>query len=217
MFIFAESGVIMKMIFVLVTISLLFFTGCTKEKEESNIIDVSKNMDNYLDSYVEIFPEYQFKGEREATFGDRHFSLEVLPQNIPEALVTKDYYYDIAGEFEKLAGICGENDSLKISAINTKKQFYEGTYIKEYIIKELTVVKKNEIPSLPSLTFSLKEDVEKYGLAEFTVIKAKISMTHSEKSFNQGPQLGDGDYTRLFLCGQKKGIDAWKIYEVYWE
>jgi hypothetical protein len=41
------------------------------------------------------------------------FKLEVLPQNTPEELVAYDYYYDIAGEFEKLSNIYGENEALK--------------------------------------------------------------------------------------------------------
>ncbi len=42
-------------------------------------------------------------------------------------------------------------------------------------------------------------------------------MALSQKALSRGPQLGDGDNTRSFLCGKNNDVNEWKIYEVYWE
>lgn len=223
----------MKKVFALIAISLFFFAGCSQENSEisdkqasydpnpteSSITpDVSEKTGYYLDEYVEIFPEYIFQGKSEETSDDRHFSLKALPQNIPEELVANHYYYDIAGEFEKLSNIYGENEALKISVTNTKEDFNQGAYIKEYIVKTLSVLPKDELESATSaIAFSLEKDVQSFNLTAFTVIKAEISMLHSQESLDRGPQLGDGDYVFSFLCGKSEHIGEWKIYEVYWE
>src|SRR5665648_766764 len=102
----------MKKVVAVITISLIIFVGCSQEKqeissqypssssitEESTIAATSsdENTNNYWDSYVETFSDYNFEGASEATFDDRHFRMDVLPQNIPEELVANNYYYDIA-------------------------------------------------------------------------------------------------------------------------
>lgn len=219
----------MKKGFGIIAISLILFVGCSQEKQEISLkqpsssssteaVGSDESTNSYWDRYVETFYGYNFEGENEATFGDRHFKLEVLPQNTPEELVAYDYYYDIAGEFEKLSNIYGENEALKISAISKANAFNERAYIKEYVVKNLYVMKKAELEdSKSSAIYSLNEDAEKYNLTEFTIVRAEISMTHSQEALNRGPQLGDGEYVRLFLCGKGKDVKEWKIYEVYWE
>src|SRR5665647_2821676 len=96
--------------------------------------------------------------EPKSIFDDRHFKLDVLPQNIPEELVANNYYYNIAGEFEKLSNIYGENEALKISARNTRNNFQEKVYIKEFVVKNLSVVKKDELKITESpMPYSLKD------------------------------------------------------------
>lgn len=224
----------MKKVFAVIAISLIIFVGCSQEKqeissqhpssssstEESIIAATSsdENTNNYLDSYVETYSDYNFEGASEATFGDRHFKLDVLPQNIPEELVANHYYYDIAGEFEKLSNIYGENEALKISARNTRKNFQEKVYIKEFVIKNLSVAKIVELKITKSpMTSSLEDYIEKYNLTEFTIIRVEVSMTYSQEAINRGPELGDGTYVRSFLCGISNEVKEWKIYEVYWE
>ena len=189
----------------IIAISLILFVGCSQQI-------------SYWDSYVESFPNYNFEGVSEATFDDRYFRLEVMPQNIPEELVANDYYYNIAGEFEKLSNIYGENEALKISASNTRKNFQEKVYIKEFVIKNLSVAKRDELKTTKSpMISSLKDYIEKYSLTEFTIIRVEVSMTYSQEAINRGPQLGEGTYVRSFLCGKGNDEKEWKIYEVYWE
>lgn len=222
----------MKKVFAFITLSLFLFTGCSQEKQENSsskssisssktesvITHEDENTNSYLDKYVETFPKYNFEGKNEATFDDRYFNLVIPPQNIAEELVTNNYYYDIAGEFEKLLNIFGENESLKITATNTKENFQDGIYIKEYIVKSLSVLQKAEFESeISPIAVFIENDVERYKLTEFTVVRVEISMSHSQKALNLGPQLGDGDYIRSFLCGKSESVDEWKIYEVYWE
>lgn len=91
-----------------------------------------------LENYATEFPDYDFTGTVDETVGDRHFEAEVAPENIVEDLVFHDYYYDIKGEYDKLSGIYGENDALKISAKNEEKRYHEGVYIKAYSIYSLS-------------------------------------------------------------------------------
>ena len=42
-----------------------------------------------------------------------------------------------------------------------------------------------------------------------------ITWEHSEASLAMGPQIGDGRYERLYLCGKTDTSNEWKIYEVF--
>lgn len=221
------------LLFVLI---LFILTGCVQGKDEADsqqqapshiatentsqtsIDENPQGESSNLENYIETFPDYSYAGETEATFNDRHFKLEDVPENLAEELVAENYYYDIAGEFDKLGNVFGENEALQISAANTQKNYQEGVYIKDLVVKNLSVIKKDELNNTQSpAAFSLEKDVTEYGLTEFTVIRAEISMAFSQKALSRGSQLGDGDYTRSFLCGKNKDVNEWKIYEVYWE
>jgi hypothetical protein len=93
--------------------------------------------------YVETFPAYEYTGTKNATFADRHFELQDAPQNIPEELVTLNFYYDISGEYDKLYDLCG-SESLQISATNTEKNFKDGQYTQEFIVRQLSTLPLDE-------------------------------------------------------------------------
>ncbi|NCC15081.1 MAG: hypothetical protein EOM28_01825 [Clostridia bacterium] len=169
------------------------------------------------DNYVEDFSAYDFTREMNATVNDRHFEAEEAPENVVEELVFDHYYYDIKGEFDQFADIYGEIEALKISARNTKKKFEEGAYIKEYIIHSLSTWSKEEFQNSDYVEIHiLKDDVLKYQLSSFAIVQVDISMALSQAALERGPQLGDGEYTRGFLCGKKTDDDIWKIYNIYW-
>jgi hypothetical protein len=74
----------MKKGFGIIAISLILFVGCSQEKQEISLkqpsssssteaVGSDESTNSYWDRYVETFYGYNFEGENEATFGDRHF------------------------------------------------------------------------------------------------------------------------------------------------
>ncbi len=196
------------------------------QKEEKEVITQADNslealktedQEVSLENYVEDFPDYELTEELDVTVGDRHFEAEEVPENIVEELIFHDYYYNIQGEFDKLLELYGENEALKISASNTKKRFDEGAYMKEYVIHGLSTWSKEVFQNADyDFMHILKRDILKYQFTSFSMVQADISMTWSEAALERGPQLGNGEYIRLFLCGKVSDDDSWKIYEIYW-
>lgn len=200
------------------------FTGCTAIKEEETFAETQEvqeitlqEEEKVLENYATEFPDYEFTGILDETVGDRHFESEITPVNIAENLVFCDYYYDIKGEYEKLSGINGDNEGLKISAINEKKRFDEGAYMQDYIIHSLSTWTKADFKSSEYIEkHSITSDILKYQVSTFAIVQADISMVWSEEALKRGPQLENGEYRRLFLCGKKSDEDKWRIYEIYW-
>ncbi|MDD4844858.1 MAG: hypothetical protein PHU31_11120 [Anaerotignum sp.] len=178
---------------------------------------IMENQEVSLENYVEDFPDYEFTEELDDTVDDRHFEAEEAPENIVEELVFHDYSYDIKGEFDKLLEIYGEEEALKISARNTKKSFDEGAYMKEYVIHDLSTWSKEDFQNSDyDFMHILKSDILKNQFTSFAIVQVDISMEWSKAALDRGPQLGNGEYTRLFLCGKNSDDDSWKIYEIYW-
>lgn len=169
------------------------------------------------EGYVEEFEAYAYEGENDVTVGDRHFLLKDAPENVPEELVSNAYRYEITGEFEAYFDMIGESESLLISTGNIEELYEEG-FTRELIIHRLYTMTQEEVEKADfqvSFQEELSRDVEKYQLTEYTVVRAEIYMAWSEAALKRGPQLGDGDYDRGFLCG-KDAQGSWKLYEVYW-
>ena len=209
----------MKKLSVLFIVILVTLTSCAKNSGISETIKPQNEStpDGYLANYIDEFTGYTYMGEIEKTFSDRHFKLESIPTNTPQDIVVKNHYYDISGDFNKLAELYCDDEALQISVANIKKNFNEGVYIKEYVVKNLITLKKDDVEKLDTATRNLlQKDIEKYDFSYFTIVKAEISMTHSEKALELGPQLGNGDYTNYYLCGKVNGQTEWKIYGFYW-
>lgn len=169
------------------------------------------------EGYVEEFEAYAYEGENDVTVGERHFLLEDAPENVPEELVSNFYRYEITGEFEAYFDLIGESESLLIATGNVEKLYEEG-FTRELIVHRLYTMTQEEVEEADfqvSFQEELSRDVEKYQLTEYTVVRAEIYMAWSEAALKKGPQLGDGDYDRGFLCG-KDAQGSWKLYEVYW-
>jgi hypothetical protein len=166
--------------------------------------------------YVATFPEYVYAGTKDASFADRHFRLKDTPQNIPEEFVALHFYYDIAGEYDKLYNLCG-SESLQISATNTEKNFRDGLYKEEYIVSQLSTLSVYEFVNMDSSILELiKYDIEMNDLAEYTFVRADFTMTSPAGQKGQA-ELLDGDHTFYFLCGKNQTNSNWKLYEVYWK
>ncbi len=174
------------------------------------------NMPSQWRGYIETFPAYEYTGSKNATFADRHFELKDAPQNIPEELVTLNFYYDISGEYDKLYDLCG-SEWLQTSATNTEKSFKEGQYTQEYIVRQLSTLSLDEFLDRNSgILVMTKRDVNLNSLTEYTLVRADHTFTTSPEMKEQA-QLSDGDYTFYYLCGKSQQDSNWKIYEVYWE
>lgn len=181
-------------------LAAVLLSACTAKPE----ID---NTDN-----TEIETPYKYSGETQTQVNDRSFTLEDIPEIYPEELVVYNYYYDIVGEYDKLGDLYGENEALKISADNEKKNFDEGIYVKEYIIHDVAPMAEDELDEM--LAKQIASDIEKYSLSESLTIKADIDLVWADSA--AAPQIGNGRYPRLFLCGRQSVEDDWKIYECYW-
>jgi len=179
------------------------------------------NTDGVLNSpekwpgYVETFGAYEYKGVQEASYANQHFLLEDKPLNKPEELVALNYYYTIIGEFDKLYDLCA-SESLQISAVNTEKNFKDGQYAQEYIVRQLSTLSLDEFVGRDSQMLEItKRDVEQNKLTGYTFVRVDFTMTYPPELQGQA-QLPDGDYTFYFLCGKNQS-DEWKLYECYWE
>lgn len=181
-------------------LAAILLSACTAKPE----ID---NTDN-----TEIETPYKYSGETQTQVNDRSFTLEDIPEIYPEELVVYNYYYDIVGEYDKLGDLYGENEALKISADNEKKNFDEGIYVKEYIIHDVAPMAEDELDEM--LAKQIASDIEKYTLSESLIIKADIDLVWAETA--EAPQIGNGRYPRIYLCGRQSVEDDWKIYECYW-
>lgn len=181
-------------------LAAVLLSACTAKPE----ID---NTDN-----TEIETPYKYSGETQTQVNDRSFTLEDIPEIYPEELVVYNYYYDIVGEYDKLGDLYGENEALKISADNEKKNFDEGIYVKEYIIHDVAPMAEDELDEM--LAKQIASDIEKYTLSESLIIKADIDLVWAETA--EAPQIGNGRYPRIYLCGRQSVEYDWKIYECYW-
>lgn len=181
-------------------LAAVLLSACTAKPE-------TDNTDN-----TEIETPYKYSGETQTQVNDRSFTLEDIPEIYPEELVVYNYYYDIVGEYDKLGDLYGENEALKISADNEKKNFDEGIYVKEYIIHDVAPMAEDELDEM--LAKQIASDIEKYTLSESLIIKADIDLVWAETA--EAPQIGNGRYPRIYLCGRQSVEDDWKIYECYW-
>lgn len=89
--------------------------------------------------------------------------------------------------------------------------------MKEYVIHGFSTWSKEDFQNADyDFMHILKKDILKYQFTTFSMVQADISMTWSEAALERGPQLGNGTYSRLFLCGKISDDDSWKIYGIYW-
>jgi hypothetical protein len=177
--------------------------------------DSALNSPDQWPGYVETFDAYEYKGVIEASNANQHFLLEDKPLNKPEELVALNYYYTIIGEFDKLYDLC-DSESMQISAVNTEKNFNDGRYMQEYVIRQLSTLPLEEFVDRDSQILEMtKRDVEQNKLTEYTFVRYDFTMI-SPPGQEASAQLSDGEYTFYFLCG-KNLADEWKLYECYWE
>ena len=161
------------------------------------------------ESAAQSHPEwegYAYTGEMEVIAGGRSFYLEDTPENPAEEAAAHYYAYDIAGDYAALEALCSGNESLVNSARSQAENAAAGDYVQQYIVYALETME-----TIPEQVLA---DVGRFGLTSYAAVRADIEMTWSPEAAAKGPQLGDGWYTRLFLCGEGDG--GWKIYEVYW-
>jgi hypothetical protein len=201
-------------IVVVIVGAVIFGMLYSAPKNDINTDSVLNSPDQWT-GYVETFGAYDYKGVMEASNENQHFLLEDKPLNKPEELVALNYYYTIIGEFDKLYDLCA-SESLQMSAVNTEKNYNEGIYMQEYIIRQLSILPLEEFVERDSQILEMtKTNVEQNKLTEYTFVRYDFTMT-SPPGQEAAAQLSDGDYTFYFLCGKDQN-DEWKLYELYWE
>lgn len=154
----------------------------------------------------------------EYVFEDRRFACEGTVHNELEKIVSDLYYYEAAGNYDKVFALLGESKYLLPAFENSKEAFDEGNYMSELTIHELITLSADDVANASDQTLQyLLRDVELYDLEEFAIVKVVVSWKHNAKSLAMGPQLGDGSYTRCFLLGVTDKVPEYKIYEEYWD
>ena len=169
-------------------------------------------------SYISDFPEYEYKGEMKTDFNGRTFLLEDAPENIVEELAVFHYYFNFAGDYEKLWAITGENEGFKIALENEEKYAKEGNFIyQKNIIHDVSLLSPDDLQKLGDYFIDyLAEDVDKFGLSAYSVVKLDLTWEYTEEYLTIGAQLDSGRYVRLLLLGKTSDLDDWKIYDIYW-
>lgn len=197
-------------------LSILLMAGmlsaCAAPADKQPEINNHDSQNNAAQDENKASDVYEYHGEMNAQFNGRGFTLEAAPKSSVEELVVNNYYYDIASEYDKLSDLYGDNEALKISAANEKKNFDEGIYVKDYVIHEVTTLTQNEIDAL--LAEHIQADIDQYSLSVTAVVKADIDFVWGEDAV--GAQIDSGRYPRIFLCGKVNADDDWLIYEIYW-
>lgn len=210
---------------VLLCVLMLMLSACSPDSTTGNPTESGKQPpaqisaeNHFFNLYTTDFPEYEYKGEIKAEFNDRIFLLENIPENVVEELAVNHYYFDFAGEYEKLAAITGENESLKISIKNQEKYVNEGIFMNQKnTIHEVSVVTVDDFQHTADYFLDdLVDSVEEFGLTAYSVVKVDLTWEYTEAFLTMGSQLDNGRYDRLFLVGKTNDVDDWKIYEVHW-
>lgn len=169
------------------------------------------NGDALFDSYVTEFPFYVYTGMKLSDHEGRVFTIEDTPKNLAEAAVIEWYGLNWTGGTKKLELCCG-NEALKFGS--------ESDY-KRYTIHEVSTLTPEDftvetMPSLEAFIRWLSQDIQKFGLTEYTVVYADLSWEWTPEQLARGPQLGNGRYERLYLLGKTESSNAWRLYECYW-
>jgi len=214
-----EGVVFMQIPFSLTPDEAAQFEAALKAMAEGKMPEVYTgakwNTANKWPGYVESFPNYSYEGVLKGSYEDRRFELKEMPQNIAEELVALDFYYNIAGAYDKLYKLCG-SESLQISATNTEQNFKEGRYIKEYVITNLATLPMEDFLAIDeSILGMIRGDIQSNNLSEYVYVRVDFTMTTPAEQ--QGyAELSDGDHSFYFLCGKNQVDSEWKLYELYW-
>ena len=164
-----------------------------------------------FDSYVTEFPFYVYTGMKLSDHDGHVFTIEDTPKNLAEAAVIEWYGLNWTGGTKKLELCCG-NEALRFGS--------ESDY-KQYTIHEVSTLTPEDftvetMPFLDAFIRWLSQDIQKFGLTEYTVVYADQSWEWTPEQLALGPQLGNGRYERLYLLGKTETSNAWKLYECYW-
>ena len=164
---------------------------------------------------------YVFKGETNISVDDRSFTLEDIPENMAEEIVIKDFLCEITADFGAKSSILANIEPHKISIENDKERFKEGIYMQSYVIHEISTLTEKEYDKKeldnghlnPLYYYGWDECVEKYKLTEYEIVHVNFTQTHSKKSNEQGPQWGNGTYSRSFILGKTAKDNTYKIFD----
>ena len=194
-------------------------TGGYQNQQDPQDTQDPQDPQNHQDEwagYVEIFPDYTYQGAQKLSVKGRSFFLKDKPQNIAEELVAMNYYYDIAGKYDKLYEISGSK-ALKISAENTEMNYRDGQYVRKYTLNRLTTLTLAQFVQRDESMLEMADRaIKESSLSAYTLVRLDFTMKYPKGQEGQS-QLGNGDYTFYFLCGKAGDNGSWKIYEVFWE
>lgn len=180
---------------------------------------------SFFEQYRSEFEVQEYTGARIFPYEDRTLVYGDGPENIVEALVAYNYYCETLLAFDELYDHMG-GEALQISVKKQKEDAEKGIYCTEQTIHSLdTLTEQDFAPGGDYFTTEeqaerfitdLSEVVAEYALTEYTVVYSDLSWKWSEAALEQGPQLGNGRYERLFLLGHTDNDESWKIYELFW-
>ena len=174
------------------------------------------NAEKYLQKhYVSNLPVLDINIERTFTSDDRELIMDDTVENELELMLYEFYHNMTSGSFEKMKDVISDN-SLLMAIENEEKNFADGIYYSQIYIDELELLDKDDLEDI--------SDKEKQTIAEmlknsdtdkFGIVEIETEIKFNEKMRNSAPQVGEGEVTRYYLIGIKKG--KYKILDVYWE
>ena len=222
---------------VLVIFGCIGLVSCQQEQpenpaegQEQSQIPVEKNVfgDKYRDffaNYQSDLGSYQYTGDTRFAFDDRKLTLQDVPENQVEELLVSNYCFEAAFEFQGLLGLQG-SENLQSSVKNEAKNAEKGWYFENVTIHTLDTLSEGDFTpdgsyfageaQAQSFIEELRELVQEYGLAQYSVVYADLSWLWSESALAMGPQLGNGRYERLYLVGKISEDANWHLYECFW-
>lgn len=157
---------------------------------------------------IEESDGYNFTGEKEYAADGRSYQLDDAPENDAEALVAEDFLCSIKGDFERMAQIEADTETLRISVQNKKEAFALNKTAQFYAVHNLS--------SLPEGKSS-EEDRDwvqsvqnECGLTSFRIVTAVYTVQWPDDVV---PQYGNGTMTREILVGRSASDRADRIYD----
>lgn len=202
-------------------------TGEPASMDKDTSVENSGQADTTTNSYDTIYEKYtdvtnletrDAPGTADFTFDDRHFLCEDVTLNEVEYLIYSYYYFEAAGNYDKLLDLVGADESFRNSVENEKEQFEDGRYNSELIIHELSTLTMGDMQKISeSYKAHISRELDENQLTEYVMVKLDVSWKYNAKKWYSSPQLPEGRYDRYYLLGKTEDVGDFRIYEVFWE
>lgn len=166
--------------------------------------------------------KYRYNGQTKLELEGREFLLEVRPESLAQEIVTRDFLYTIAADFESKSKIYDDREEFDRLLDIQKDEFALGLYVQSYIIHELMTLSEIEYSidrgekygEDPIYYEGWDQIVDEYNLIEYEIITVHFTQEYSHKASEHSLQWGDGIYYRSYLVGKRSTDSNYRIYDL---